>query len=622
MIDRRRLLAFTAAGAGLAASGCSTLPSLGALPGLGKPAPSPEATANAKASLNAYMDRVFEETLDQSPETVTAFGLDSGARAGAKSLLTLPTLAEEEKSRAFTRRTREELSHLDRDSMDAQDGIYYDTIAANLDAVIATFDIPYGQGGWPAIYRVSQQGGAYQSTPDFLDNQHTIETAADADAYVSRVNMFADVLLNETERMKEDFGRGVIPPDFILAKTLSQQAGMLATPPAQSSMLASVVRRTAEKGLNGDWGARVERILTDRVYPALQAQTDALKAIQPRAGHDASVSRLPDGEQYYANSLHYITTTRMTADEIHRVGLDQVAELTARADVLLKAQGYTQGSVASRIAALGADPAMAYPNTDEGKVQLIADLNRQMRAMDALLPQAFGRIPKSPVEIKRVPVEIQDGASLGYYNSPSLDGTRPGIYWINLRDTSEWPKWTLPTLTYHEASPGHHHQIALQQESAAAPKLMNLLFFSSYVEGWGLYAEQLADEMGAYAHDPLGQVGYLQSLMFRSARLVVDTGIHSKRWSRERAIQYMVETLGDQESASTSEVERYCGWPGQACAYKVGHNEWVRIREKAKRELGGRFDIRGFHDTALAGGGMPLTVLERVIDGWIAERKA
>ncbi|MES2833261.1 MAG: DUF885 family protein [Pseudomonadota bacterium] len=618
MIDRRRLLAFTAAGAGLAATGCSTLPMFGAP---GAPAASPEAVANAKTSLKAYMDRVFEETLDQSPETVTAFGLDSGPRAAAKSLLSLPTLAEEEKFRTFTRRTRAELDNLDRASMDTQDGIYYDTIAANLDAVIATFAIPYGQGGWPAIYRVSQQGGAYQSTPDFLDNQHTIETAADADAYVSRVNMFADVLLNETERMKEDFGRGVIPPDFILAKTLQQQAGILATAPAQSGMTASVVRRTAEKGLTGDWGARVERLLTERVYPALQAQNDALKAIQPRAGHDASVSRLPDGEQYYANSLHYITTTRLTADEIHRVGLDQIADLSARADVLLKAQGYTQGTVAQRIQALGSDPRYIYPNTDAGKAELIGKLNDQMAAMQARLPDAFGRLPKATVEIKRVPPEIEAGASLGYYNSPSLDGSRPGIYWINLKDTADWPSWTLPTLTYHEATPGHHLQIALQQESDAAPMLMNLLFFSSYVEGWGLYAEQLADELGAYENDPLGQVGYLQSLMFRSARLVVDTGIHSKRWSREQGIRYMMDAYGDQEGAATSEVERYCGWPGQACAYKVGHNEWVRLREKARRELGSRFDIKGFHDTALAGGGVPLTVLERVIDGWVASRK-
>jgi uncharacterized protein (DUF885 family) len=383
-------------------------------------------------------------------------------------------------------------------------------------------------------------------------------------------------------------------------------------------MVQSVVDRAREKGLTGDWGAQVERLLTDRVYPALSAQNAVLKAALPTAGHEASVRRLPQGEQYYANSLRYITTTRLSADEIHRTGLEQIAELSARADVLLKAQGMTQGSVADRIKALGEDPRYVYPNTDAGKAELIAKLNEQMAAMEARLPTAFGRLPKATVQIKRVPPEIEAGAPMGYYNSPSLDGTRPGIYWINLKDTAEWPSWTLPTLTYHEAAPGHHLQISLQQESESAPLLMNLLGFSSYVEGWGLYAEQLADEMGAYENDPVGRIGYLQSLMFRAARLVVDTGIHSKGWSREEGIRYMMEAYGDQEGAATSEVERYCGWPGQACAYKVGHNEWVRLREKAKASLGDRFDLKGFHDTALAAGGVPLSVLERLVDGWVS----
>lgn len=608
MIDRRKLLLTAGAGAGLAATG---------LPALAAPR-----QGGAAAQLTAFMDSAFERILDSSPETVTAFGLDTGPRAGAAAQLSVPTLEEEEKSRALTRSLRRELAAIDRSALSGQPAIHYDTLAANWDAVIATYEVPYGQGGWPEIYRVSQQSGAYQSVPDFLDSQHRIETAADAEAYVSRVNAFADVLAAETDRVREDFSRGVVPPDFIMAKAIAQQEGMTATAAAGSPMVASIVLRTAEKGIAGDWGARVERLLTDRVYPALAAQTALLKQRLPTAGHEATVARLPDGETFYANSLHYITTTRLGADEIHRIGLEQVAELTARADALLKAQGMSQGTVAQRIAALGADPRYAYPNTDAGKAELIADLNRQMAAIGARLPSAFGRLPRSPVEIKRVPPEIEAGASLGYYNSPSLDGSRPGIYYINLRDTSEWPKWTLPTLTYHEAAPGHHFQIAIQQESESAPKLMNLVFFSSYVEGWGLYAEQLADELGAYEGDPLGQVGYLQSLMFRAARLVVDTGIHSKRWSREQGIRYMVATLGDQESASTSEVERYCGWPGQACAYKVGHNEWVRLREKARGTLGDRFDLRDFHDVTLAGGGVPLTVLERVVDDWAARRMA
>lgn len=607
MFDRRRLLQSAALSAGLVAVGG---PALARQAGAGQ--------GDAAAQLKTFMDATFEQTLDKSPEVVTMFGLDKGDRAAAKSRLTVPTRAEEDDQRAFTRRQRAELARIDRSKLDARNANYYDSLSQNLDGVIATYDIPYGQGGWPNPYRVSQQGGAYQSTPDFLANQHTIETAADADAYVARVNAFADVLLAETDRLKEDYALGVIPPDFILAKAIRQQDGVLATPAAASPLTQSVVDRARAKGLTGDWGAQVERLVTERVYPALAAQNAVLKAAQPNAVHEASVRRLPQGEQYYANSLRYITTTRLTADEIHRTGLEQMADLTVRADVLLKAQGLTQGSVAERIKALGDDPKYVYANTDAGKAELIAKLNAQMADMQARLPDAFGRLPKAKVEIKRVPPEIEAGAPMGYYNSPSLDGTRPGIYWINLKDTAEWPSWTLPTLTYHEATPGHHLQISLQQESESAPLLMNLLGFSSYVEGWGLYAEQLADELGAYENDPVGQIGYLQSLMFRAARLVVDTGIHSKGWSREQGIRYMMEAYGDQEGAATSEVERYCGWPGQACAYKVGHNEWVRLREKAKTTLGSRFDIKGFHETALAAGGVPLSVLERIVDGWVA----
>lgn len=612
MIDRRYFLSFASAGAALVAAGP-----------LFARATEPRATAgSSNQALAAFMDKYFEAEVDASPETATSLGLDTGARAALKSRLTIPTLAREEENRARFRTARAELGKLDRGSMGTQDGIYYDTLEAYLDAVIRTYAIPYGQGGWPEVYRVSQGGGAYLNTGDFLDNQHTIKNAADAEAYVSRVNDFADVLAAETDRMREDFGIGVVPPDFILQKTIGLQAGMLGTKVSDSSLVGSIVRRTSEQSINGDWRARVEKLITDRVYPALQRQNDALKAALPKAGHEASVARLPQGEQYYANSLSYITTTRMTAEEIHRVGLAQVAELTALSDALLKKLGYTKGTVGERMVALNADPANVYPNTDAAKVELVAHLNTQMAEMQKLLPKAFGRLPKSGVEIKRVPPEIQEGASQGYYNPPSLDGTRPGIYWINLTDTANWPKYSLPTLTYHEASPGHHLQIALQQESSAAPKVMNLIFFSSYGEGWGLYAEQLADELGAYDNDPLGRVGFYQSLLFRAVRLVVDTGLHAKGWSRERAIRYFIDNTGRAEGGATSEVERYCAWPGQACAYKVGHNEWLRLRAKARSALGQGFDLRSFHDTALASGGMPLTVLERVVDNWIMARKS
>ena len=245
-----------------------------------------------------------------------------------------------------------------------------------------------------------------------------------------------------------------------------------------------------------------------------------------------------------------------------------------------------------------------------------------MAEMNKRLPAVFGRMPKAGVEIRRVPPEIEAGAPGGYYQIPALEGSRPGAYYINLRDTAENPSWTLPTLTYHEAMPGHHHQIALAQEAQGIPEIRKLPNYSVYTEGWGLYAEQLADELGAYENDPWGQLGYLQSYMFRAGRLVVDTGIHAKRWSREKAIDYMVANTGQPEASMATEIERYAVWPGQATSYMVGETRWVALRDRLKAELGDRFDLRDFHDTALGAGAMPISVLEALMNRWAAGRTA
>ena len=311
----------------------------------------------------------------------------------------------------------------------------------------------------------------------------------------------------------------------------------------------------------------------------------------------------------------------MSPEEVHQLGVEQVADITARIDTILKAQGMRGGTVGARLTALNQDPAQLYPNTDEGRAALIASLNAQMKELDALLPQAFATLPKAKVEVVRVPELIQDGASNGYYNLAPFDGSRPALYYINLKDTHDWPKYGLASLTYHEASPGHHLQISLAQESPATPMLLKLSPFGAYTEGWALYAEQLADEMGVYEGDPLGRAGMLQSLLFRAARLVVDTGIHHKRWSREQATDYMVETIGFPRPRTQREIDRYCVSPGQACSYKVGHTMWDRIRGEAKAALGDRFDLREYHQILLKGA-MPLTVLERQVDKWVQQRMA
>jgi uncharacterized protein (DUF885 family) len=604
MMDRRRLLMSVAAGGALAAVGPVRALAHAAV------------AQTASADFNALMDRIAQEMLLTDPESLTMLGMDRGEHADARFKLSDRSQAKVEADKVKFVAAMKDMAAIDRNALPAKEQIYHDSLTFFGETVMEGYAFPYGGGMYPSPYTVSQLGGSYQQIPDFLDSQHRIEAADDAEAYLSRLSDFARSLDDERERMRIDYAAGAVPPDFVIDRTLTQMGAITGTAVADSVMSQSIARRTAEKNIPGDWAARAQTILTREVYPAIQRQADALKAVRAGATHGGGVWRLPDGEAYYRYGLKNYTTSSMTPDEVHQMGLDQVAEISARADGLLKAQGLTQGTVGQRIAALGKDPRFVYPNTDEAKEELLKELNVQMAAMQARMPDYFGRLPKSPCDIRRVPKAIEAGAPGGYYMAPALDGSRPGAYYINLRDTAEWPKWTLPTLTYHEAVPGHHFQIALQMEQPDTPLLMKVMGFSAYSEGWGLYSEQLADEIGAYENDPFGQIGYLQSLMFRAARLVVDSGLHHKRWSREQGIRYMVDTLGDQESSIATEVERYCVWPGQASSYKVGHTTWVRLREDAKKRLGSRFDIKGFHDTGLNLGGVPLTVLERTMNAW------
>jgi uncharacterized protein (DUF885 family) len=618
LLSRRNVL--LSAGATVALAGCATAspePVVSAPP---PPAPPSPAPPSAEARLTTFLDEVFNETLADSPQLVTSLGLDKGERAAAKSKLDDASLADQERDRARAADQLRRLTAIDRTKLSDMPSVNYDTVLFGLQtAVEADMRFPYGYQGAGQPYMISQLTGSYQQTPSFLANQHTIETKADADAYLARLEDFARVMDEETERARRDVGLGVVPPDFIIAQTLTQMRG-LKEAPAKSPLVTSLTQRAKEKGIAGDYAGQASLIYSDKVIPALDRQIALMESMKPKATHDAGCWRLPDGEAYYEQSLQASTTTRMTADEVHQMGLDQARELSARADVLLKKQGYSKGTVGQRIQALFKDKKYIYPNTDAAKERLLADLNKQVEAMAKRLPEYFATLPKAPVRIQRVPKFIEAGAPGGYYNQPSLDGTRPGIYWINLRDTAENPTWTLPTLTYHEAIPGHHLQLSLQQE-ADLPMIRRAIFYSAYGEGWALYTELLAQEMGVYENDPLGEVGYLQSSLFRAARLVVDTGIHHKRWSIEKATATMSSIDGSPASAARTENDRYCVWPGQACSYMVGKLTWLRLRERAKAALGPKFDIREFHDVGLLKGAMPLTVLEGVVDRYIAAKK-
>ncbi|MGX8273585.1 DUF885 domain-containing protein [Brevundimonas diminuta] len=593
MIDRRRLL-LTAAATAVAA------PTL---------AQAAAAVSDADARLNALLDGWFEADIDESPERATNLGLDKGARAGLSSKLSEagPDAIRKDRDKAVSRWA--ELRAFDQTGLSEAGALNYAIASFGRQTSAETARFAYGAGpGRPSPYVVTQLSGAYFSTPDFMDNQHRIEDAAGADAFLSRLDAFAGVLDGETAKIREDAGLGVIPPDFIIDRMLPQIRTLRDTSAADMSMIKSLARKAGALNLSG-YDARAVALVDQKIKPALARQIEALEKIRPDAVHDAGVWRLPDGEAFYAAGLKSNTTTTLSAKEIHAMGREQVAEISAEIDAILKSQGYTQGTVGERVQALNKDPAQLFPNTDAGKEELLKWLNEQVAALEPKLPAVFGRLPKTHVEVRRVPVSIQSGAPGGYYQGPPLDGSRPGAYYINLRDSGNWPKFALPTLTYHEASPGHHLQVALQRESGELPQWRRAGGFSAFNEGWALYAEAVAaNDLDAYAADPLGRVGFLMSYLFRAVRLVVDTGIHSERWSREQAVDYMAASGAKPLDASNSEINRYSVWPGQACAYKVGHTVIARLREETQAKPG--FDLRAFHDKVLGSGSLPLAVLE------------
>ena len=605
-MDRRE---FLASGVALAVAGVLRAPPLAA-------DVNPEA-----ARARALYDSIFADLLAASPQTASSLGLDTGANASARSRLDDRSPAGRMRELAPLIRAWPKLQAIDAGRLAGRDRSDFETVAwiAAIGREIEAH--PFGgidSYAYPVPYVVSQLTGAYLSTPDFLATKHPVESAADAEAYLARLDAFARELGHETARAREDLKRGTIPPDFVCDKTLAQLTALRGQSGEKSGLAISLVQRTGAKGIAGNWGGRAARIVDGPIAAALDAQIAVVTEQRARATHEAGIRGRPGGEAYYPLCLRYQTSTRATPEETHAIGLAQVAEITAEADAVLKAQGYADGSVGARLAALTADPRWLHPNTDAGRAALLADLNLQVDGIRRRLPEFFTVLPRTPVEVRRVPPDIELGASRGYAQTGSLDGSRPGAYYINLKDTAIWPKWALPTLTYHESLPGHHLQLTLALEAESTPMLHRTLFMNAFVEGWGLYAEQLADEIGMYREFPLGRLGMLQSFLYRAVRIVVDTGMHWKGWSREKAADYMADAVGLARGAVDSEIDRYCVWPGQACGYKIGHLEFVRLRAAAQAKLGERFDLRAFHATVLEGGAMPLEVLARVVDEWAA----
>jgi uncharacterized protein (DUF885 family) len=576
----------------------------------------------ADARLAALFDQFVQENLDLSPIGATELGLDKGSRAHQRAEIDDASLAGIAKAKALNSSQLKRLSQVPRASLTGADQLNYDIVMyelSNSEAADKEFNYGPAQAGEP--YILSQLTGSYCNTPAFLDSQHPIAVKTDADAYLARLEGFARAMDQEVEVTRHDVGLGVTPPDFVLAKTLLQMTQMRADKADASNLVLSLVNRAKAKKITGDYAAPAAKIVAEKVYPALDRQIALVKEMQKKTRHDAGVWALPKGGDYYRASLIQWATTDRKPEEIHKLGLDIVADHTAKIDAIMKKQGLTTGTVGARLRAMYKDPRYLYPNTDAAKDKLIADLNEHVKKVRAELPKYFGTLPKADLLIRRVPKNIEAGQPGGYYYPPPLDNSRPGIYWINLRDTAEIPKWTLGTLTHHEGIPGHHLQLAIQGETKL-PTIRKMMGFSAYEEGWALYSEQLAVEMGEYAGDPLGEIGQLHDAMFRGVRLVVDSGMHALKWSREQAVKYYVDTLGDLEASAITEVERYCVWPGQACSYMLGKLDILANRDKAKAALGAKFDIRKFHDAVLLNGAMPLKLLDGVIDKYIGGAKS
>ncbi len=600
-ISRRDLM--LASGAALALPACATRP------------------ASAPADVRALLDGMAEALLADYPENATALGLDKDARSPLKARLTDRSAAGQRLLAANASARLARLAAIDAASLDPATRIDLEVVRTAHELAVEGFAFPYGDvvtlhQQWSyrnTPYVVAQNVGAFVEIPDFLDSTHQIATAADAEAYLVRLSLYARALDGETERLRRDAGIGVVAPAFLLDKTLKQMTSARAAPLREWVLVSSIARRT--KDLPGDSAARAERIVSAQVAPALDRQIAELKRHRALATNDAGVWKLPQGDAYYAWALRAATTSRLTPDEVHQRGLEELRYLQAQMDTILRAQGLTRGTVGARMTALGKDPRHLFPNTDAGRAQILGYVNGRVADIRTRLPRAFATLVPGRLIVKRVPVEIEAGAPGGYAAAGTIDGSVPGQYYINLRDTGIWPRYSLPTLTYHEGIPGHIWQ---GEYTYKLPLVRSLLAFNAYSEGWALYAEQLGDELGAYESEPLGRLGYLQSLAFRACRLVVDTGLHAKRWTRDQAIHWFATTNGSTLEEVSSEVDRYCAWPGQACGYKIGHSEINRLRSKAQAAMGARYDLRTFDDAVVKTGGVPLTVLEQAIDRYIA----
>ncbi len=602
-ITRRQTLAGLAATTALAGlSGCATLA---------------KNAAPVTLTPDEMLDAIAGTVLENEPERATGLGVDTGQYAALRGQLKDQSGAGQTRYAASLRKRMEEAREYPRELLTPEQITSFEVVESAFSTAIDGFALPYGDvavGSWRnAPYVVIQNVGTYIDMPRFLDGSQPLADAADAEAYVARLEAMPGALGGELERMQATTGMGVIPPDFLLAKAITQmqgtlkdamQGGALIEPLTRSDLPA--VKAVADKA---------KEIVSGKVAPALEGQLAELYRQQKLAKSDPGMSARPHGDEYYAWALRASTNTRLTPEEVHERGLEEVAALHARMDPILRDIGYTNGTVGARMTALSQDPRYKFTPGDPGRAEIMAFLEERIAWIKAQMPRAFNRLVDPNLEVRRIPVNEEAGAPGAYGGSGSKDGTIPGRMWINLRTTDLHRKYDLADLAYHETIPGH---IWEGEFSNTLPLIRSILAFNAFSEGWALYAEQLADELGAYDDFVVGRLGYLQSLAFRACRMVVDTGLHHKRWSRAKAIDFFVTQNGSNPDDVASEVDRYCSWPGQACGYKVGHSEIVRQRGLAQKALGSRYDLKDFNDAIVRGGNAPLDVMAKNVARYVS----
>lgn len=587
---------------------------------------SAEVVAAESERLNEWFEQKFEEAIARDPMRMTALG-----RRDRYGEWTDPSPAFDAEGLAIQRANVLEMKEkFDFNKLNDQ---------AKLSWRLAEYELERSELNEPFrdhSYTFNQMFGVQSSIPAFLINQHKVTSPADAEAYITRLTALPAYLGGHVENARAAAEKGIQPPAFVYDYVLSDARGLITGYPfsgkddgSEDSPLMNDIRGKITALVNNstispeqavELTQRAAEALTTAVGPAYQAAIEELARQQLSATADDGAWKLPDGAAYYEARLKAMTTTDLTAAEIHQIGLDEVARIHAEMEAIMQQVGF-EGDLQDFFEFMRTDPRFYKPETPEGREEYLAEARAAIARMEADLPNLFNTFPKAGMIVQAVEPFRERSAGKAFYNRPAPDGSRPGIYYANLYRMSDMPTYQLEALAFHEGIPGHHMQIAIAQELEGVPSFRRFGGYTAYSEGWGLYTELLPKEIGYYT-DPYSDFGRLAMEIWRAARLVVDTGLHSKQWTREQAVQYLLQNTPNPEGDARKAIDRYIVMPGQATAYKIGMIKIVELRERARTELGEAFDIRGFHDVVLKNGAVPLAILEENVDAWIAETKA